>query len=58
MQLLKRKQGSQLGALSVQTTTAKKEKKKKVTDSNKQSVLLEDHYSDIIYFRLLILSDA
>lgn len=57
MQLLKRKQGSQLGALSVQTTTAKKEKKK-VTDSNKQSVLLEDHYSDIIYFRLLILSDA
>lgn len=56
MQLLKRKQGSQLGALSVQTTTAKK--KKKVTDSNKQSVLLEDHYSDIIYFRLLILSDA
>lgn len=50
MRLLKRKQGSQPGALLAQTTTG--EKKEKVTDSHKQSVLLEDHYSDIIYFRL------
>lgn len=50
MWLLKRKQGSQLGALVAQITTGGK--KGEVPDNNKQSVLLQDHYSDIIYFRL------
>lgn len=48
MWLLKRKQGSQPGALVAQITTGGEGK---VPDNNKQSVLLQDHYSDIIYFR-------
>lgn len=49
MWLLKRKQGSLPGALVAQITTGGG--KGKVPDNNKQSVLLQDHYSDIIYFR-------
>lgn len=37
---------------SFSTNNNRRGEKEKVTDSNKQSVLLEDHYSDIIYFRL------
>lgn len=51
MWLLKRKQGSQPGALVAQITTGGWGEGE-VPNNNKQSVLLQDHYSDIIYFRL------
>jgi len=55
---LKKKTRIPTGCSFSTNNSQKKKRKKKGTDSNKQSVLLGDHYSDIIYFRLVMLSDA